>query len=105
MLYILDEISSWSRMTAPRKGSADKSIPHTRLENEDMIWETYEVGEKLGQGAFGKVYQVRHKSTNDEWAMKFINKEKVTVSFILLWMCGLAHKCKNVGTKMKLNCW
>ncbi|XP_060573843.1 serine/threonine-protein kinase 33-like isoform X2 [Ruditapes philippinarum] len=71
-------------MTAPRKGSADKSIPHTRLENEDMIWESYEIGEKLGQGAFGKVFQVRHKATNEEWAMKFINKEKAGSSAIKL---------------------
>ncbi|XP_045197496.1 serine/threonine-protein kinase 33-like isoform X2 [Mercenaria mercenaria] len=71
-------------MTAPRKGSADKSIPHTRLENEDMIWETYEIGEKLGQGAFGKVFQVRHKSTDEQWAMKFINKEKAGSSAIKL---------------------
>lgn len=71
-------------MTTQRKGSADKSIPHTRLEEEDMIWETYESGEKLGQGAFGKVYQVRHKTTNELWAMKCINKEKAGSSAIKL---------------------
>lgn len=66
-----------------RKGSADKSIPHTRLEDEEMIWETYEKGKKLGQGAFGKVYQVRHKSSDQEWAMKFINKDKVKALLLL----------------------
>ncbi|KAH3726800.1 hypothetical protein DPMN_052670 [Dreissena polymorpha] len=62
-----------------RKGSADKTIPHTRLEDETMIWEMYENVRKLGQGSFGKVYQVRHKSTNVMWAMKFVNKDKVSV--------------------------
>lgn len=66
-----------------RKGSADKTIPHTRLEDEEMIWENYEKGKKLGQGSFGKVYQVRHKATDHVWAMKFINKDKVSSKAIL----------------------
>ncbi|XP_052243873.1 serine/threonine-protein kinase 33-like [Dreissena polymorpha] len=67
-----------------RKGSADKTIPHTRLEDETMIWEMYENVRKLGQGSFGKVYQVRHKSTNVMWAMKFVNKDKAGGSGIKL---------------------
>ena len=75
-----DETFTGKRMTSNnRKGSADKTIPHTRLEDEDMIWETYEKGKKLGQGSFGKVYEVLHKSTGQVWAMKFINKDKVRV--------------------------
>lgn len=71
-------------MTSGRKGSADKSIPHVRLEDEEMIWETYENKGKLGQGAFGKVYEVEHKSTSLHWAMKTVNKEKAGSSAIKL---------------------
>ncbi|XP_052811117.1 serine/threonine-protein kinase 33-like [Mya arenaria] len=71
-------------MTSTRKGSADKTIPHTRLEDEAMIWEGYENIKKLGEGSFGKVYQVRHRSTDIHWAMKFINKDKAGGSGIKL---------------------
>ena len=66
-------------MASARKGSAEKSgsIPHTRVEDEDMIWETYEAGVKLGQGTFGKVYEAKHKETGVRWAIKTVNKEKV----------------------------
>ena len=67
-------------MTTPtRKGSAEKTgIPHTRLEEEGLIWaQYYEQGRKLGQGAFGKVHLGTHKSTGAQWAIKTVNKEKV----------------------------
>ena len=65
-------------MSSTRKGSAEPRIRHTRLEDEEHIWETYESIKKLGQGAFGKVYQVRNRSTDVHWAMKCVNKDKVS---------------------------
>ena len=67
-----------------RKGSAEKTgIPHTRIDEESWINKYYEVGEKIGQGMFGKVFKVKHKETGEYWAMKVINKEKVPVLYIL----------------------
>ena len=72
--------------TTARKGSAEKTgIPHTRLEEEGLIWaQYYEQGRKLGQGAFGKVHLGTHKSTGAQWAIKTVNKEKVCVFEVLL---------------------
>ena len=36
-----------------------------------------QLGAKIGQGNFGKVYAATHKSTGVVWAIKSINKEKV----------------------------
>ncbi|WAR07697.1 STK33-like protein [Mya arenaria] len=83
-IEVENEIFIGDRMTSTRKGSADKTIPHTRLEDEAMIWEGYENIKKLGEGSFGKVYQVRHRSTDIHWAMKFINKDKAGGSGIKL---------------------
>ena len=67
-------------MTTARKGSAERtSIPHTRLEQEGLIWEQfYDQGRKLGQGAFGKVHLATNKTTGVQWAIKTINKDKVS---------------------------
>lgn len=68
-----------------RKGSAEKTgIPHTRIDEESWIDKYYEVGEKIGQGMFGKVFKVKHKETGEYWAMKVINKEKAGSSAIKL---------------------
>ncbi|XP_064594551.1 serine/threonine-protein kinase 33-like isoform X2 [Liolophura sinensis] len=63
---------------AARKGSAEKltTIAHTRIEDKSMIEESYSIGEKLGQGTFGKVYAATHKDTKVKWAIKSVNKEK-----------------------------
>lgn len=68
-----------------RKGSAGATdIPHTRIEEESWINKYYEVGEKIGQGMFGKVFKVRHLETEKYWAMKVVNKEKAGSSAIKL---------------------
>ena len=68
----------------PRKGSAENSnIPHTRIDEESWINKYYEVGEKIGQGMFGKVFKVTHKETDEYWAMKVVNKEKVNIHVFL----------------------
>jgi len=60
-----------------RKESADRSVPHTRIDDESWIWKVYEPGTKIGQGTFGKVFKVQHQGSKEYWAMKVVNKEKV----------------------------
>jgi hypothetical protein len=43
-------------------------------EKKGSIYETYEVVDLLGRGAFGEVQKVRHKSTLKIYAMKIINR-------------------------------
>ncbi|KAK7106865.1 serine/threonine-protein kinase 33-like [Littorina saxatilis] len=68
----------------PRKSSAEKVIAHTRIGNDGMIKDNYDVGNKIGQGNFGKVYEATHRSTGVKWAIKSINKEKAGSSAIKL---------------------
>lgn len=70
--------------SSTRKGSAEKLIPHTRIEEDAMIQENYTVGNKIGQGSFGKVYEATHKATGVKWAIKSINKEKAGSSALKL---------------------
>ncbi len=37
----------------------------------------YEVSRRIGKGAFGEVYQVKHKDTNTLYAMKAIDVESI----------------------------
>ncbi|KAL8594155.1 hypothetical protein ACOMHN_018095 [Nucella lapillus] len=77
-------MSGTSAPTTARKNSAEKSIPHTRIQDDSMIKDNYEVGEKIGQGNFGKVYEATHKATGVKWAIKSINKEKAGSSALKL---------------------
>ena len=65
---------------AARQGSAEKvsAIPHTRINDEKQMAEIYEVKGLLGEGSFGVVREVLHLATNERWACKAINKEKVS---------------------------
>lgn len=64
-------------MAGNRQGSAERPVPHTRLEDEAMIEETYQLGRKLGAGSFGVVKEATHKESGKQWAIKAVNKEKV----------------------------
>ena len=65
-----------------RTGSAEKTspVPHTRIDDESMIDDIYEMGRKLGQGSFGVVREVIHRESGEIWACKAINKEKVRIT-------------------------
>ena len=52
--------------------------PHTRVDDESEIEKKYSVGEVLGQGSFGVVKEVTNKLTGQKFAMKIVNKEKVS---------------------------
>jgi serine/threonine kinase 33 len=77
MLYFAG-VSDIPTMSSSRpQGSADvlRSVPHTRIEDESMIEETYRFGQKLGQGSFGMVREGKCVSSGQPWAIKIINKE------------------------------
>ena len=44
---------------------------------DDNIFDEYELKEKLGEGAYGSVYKVQHKTTNYLRAIKAIKKKHV----------------------------
>ncbi|XP_059173789.1 serine/threonine-protein kinase 33-like isoform X2 [Physella acuta] len=64
-----------------RKNSAERTILHTRMEDEDVHKE-YVFGEILGEGSFGKVYRAHHIKTGETVAIKEIVKEKAGSSGI-----------------------
>lgn len=47
--------------------------------------DNYSIREKLGKGAFGTVYRVRHKSTNKEYAMKKIPNNGSSAKKVSIW--------------------
>lgn len=52
--------------------------PHTRVDDESEIEKKYSLGEVLGQGSFGVVREVTNRLTGQKFAMKIVNKEKVS---------------------------
>ena len=68
--------SSMTSSTSQR-AIVERSIPHTRIADSSRIADTYDVGNKLGEGSFGKVHEGTHRETKEKWAIKSINKEKV----------------------------
>lgn len=73
-------------MTSSYKTNFENSkiIPHTRITSQSQITDNYEIGEKIGQGSFGKVYAVKEKATDVKWAMKCINKLEKSIAIKLL---------------------
>ncbi|CAH1800245.1 unnamed protein product, partial [Owenia fusiformis] len=67
-----------------RQGSAEKSVPHTRIEDESKFEECYRFGAKLGQGTFGIVREATNIKTEQCWAIKAVNKEKAGSSTVKL---------------------
>ncbi|XP_049321353.1 serine/threonine-protein kinase 33 isoform X2 [Astyanax mexicanus] len=67
-----------------RVNSAEKKVPHTRIEDEAHIQQIYSFGTKLGQGSFGVVCEATHIETQKKWAIKKVNKEKAGSSGVRL---------------------
>ncbi|KAJ8340178.1 hypothetical protein SKAU_G00348110 [Synaphobranchus kaupii] len=59
-----------------RVNSAERKVPHTRMDDEAAIQQIYAFGKKLGQGSFGVVYEATHIETQKKWAIKKVNREK-----------------------------
>ncbi|KAE8668508.1 Serine/threonine-protein kinase AtPK2/AtPK19 [Hibiscus syriacus] len=55
----------------------DFLIESRPLEQQPVGLEAFEILKVVGQGAFGKVYQVRRNGTSDIYAMKVMRKDKI----------------------------
>ncbi|KAK6294398.1 hypothetical protein J4Q44_G00352280 [Coregonus suidteri] len=73
-----------SQWNTPRVSSAERKVPHTRMEDEADLQQIYSFGRKLGQGSFGVVCEATHNETRKKWAIKKVNKEKAGSSGVKL---------------------
>lgn len=58
---------------------AVNAVGHRRVVDESEIEKNYAFGEVLGQGAFGVVREVTNRQTHEQYAMKIVQKDKVSV--------------------------
>ena len=74
----LDLLECLSKEKKSGQGSlSDEELNDTTKENEAVGLDDFELLKLVGQGAFGKVYQVRRKCTSDIYAMKVMRKDKI----------------------------
>lgn len=80
-----------SRMSYSRRDresvSGRREIPHTRIEDERQIEDSYKFGKELGRGSFGVVKEATHRATGKRLAVKAVNKEKVCTVIWFLFVC------------------
>ena len=76
--------SSFLKPTTPKKyhnsdstSSTTDAARHRRVEDESDIEKQYIIGDILGTGAFGVVKEITKKLTQQKFAMKIVNKDKV----------------------------
>ena len=72
-------------------GQSQEPRPHTRVDDESAIERKYAFGDVLGQGSFGVVREVTNRLTGLQYAMKIVNKDKVSE-----YKCQLQLSCINV---------
>ena len=63
--------------TASRYISAREANNFAQIENNYIFDDEFEKGDELGSGAFGKVYLVKHISTELQCAVKIVEKDKI----------------------------
>lgn len=62
---------------SPCKSRAELIFKQSQLPTNEIGINDFELLKLLGQGAFGKVFLVRHKTTNKLYAMKVLRKENI----------------------------
>ena len=61
----------------PHKDGGDLSLNKKFLQKRPSSIHDYEIGQKLGEGAYAIVRSCRHKETNDKIAMKIYDKARL----------------------------
>jgi ribosomal protein S6 kinase beta len=56
---------------------SDEELADAKKENEGVGLDDFEILKLVGQGAFGKVYQVKKKGTSEIYAMKVMRKDRI----------------------------
>jgi len=56
---------------------SDEEFDNATTEDEGVGLDDFEILKLVGQGAFGKVFQVRKKNTSEIYAMKVMRKDKI----------------------------
>jgi len=59
-------------------GKLPEPRPHTRVEDEGAVERKYAFGRVLGQGSFGLVKEVTCQTSGECFAVKIVNKDKVS---------------------------
>ena len=72
---------------------AVSSVGHKRVIDESEIEKNYAFGEVLGQGAFGIVKEVTNRQTHEQYAMKIVQKDKVSICCTYLHLEGVWCVC------------
>lgn len=78
----IERKASMSSLGTPRRYSLVAETvpdrPHTRVEDEGAVEKKYSFGQVLGQGSFGVVREVTNKLSGEQFAVKIVNKDKVS---------------------------
>lgn len=57
-----------------------RNIEHVKISDINELTLKYQIGAQIGKGSFGVVLEVIDKFSEKVWAMKIIEKGKVTIS-------------------------
>lgn len=55
--------------------------PRTRIDDDSGIETEYQLGEVLGRGAFGVVWEATRRSDGQKYAIKMVPKDKVSLFY------------------------
>uniref|UniRef100_A0A0E0KDC7 non-specific serine/threonine protein kinase n=1 Tax=Oryza punctata TaxID=4537 RepID=A0A0E0KDC7_ORYPU len=73
----LDLLECTKEKQSSQEALSDEELDDTKNENGVVGLDNFEVLKLVGQGAFGKVFQVRKKGTSEIYAMKVMRKDKI----------------------------
>lgn len=83
-LYTSRRSEEKMKTTMNRSKVEFESVLSTKMSPNERV-DSFRKLSKIGEGAFGKVYLVAHKSTQQTYAMKTIKKVSESISFVKLF--------------------
>lgn len=64
--------------TSPRRPN-DETKPRIRIDDDSDIESFYRLGNMLGKGAFGVVWEATKRTDEQQYAIKMVAKDKVNI--------------------------